>query len=139
MIIAPIDDARNALYNAIFRDTRQHRYYKFAPARIEPPCTVITEGSPLVSNKGKAHGDIDVNLEVMTIAARADSERALNLLDSMQDRLCGQLSLSGFIFEADPYEAVTAPDGQQYVSCTTRVTITTQPTPEQHQEEWEDQ
>lgn len=92
------------------------------PERLEPPCIVLTEGTPLLEPSDRTIGAVTVRLVANVIEAPADADLVLNRLDEHVDEIVSGLSAE-YMPTVDPYSGVTSADSQRYLAAA--VTLTT--------------
>lgn len=94
------------------------------PERLEPPCVVITEGSPL-AEPATTHSALTIRLAATVIAAPvADNALTVTRLDTAVDDILTHLTSAGVTVSVDPYTTVTGPDTQPYLAATIHYTTT---------------
>ncbi|MDY3665469.1 hypothetical protein [Schaalia hyovaginalis] len=92
------------------------------PERLEPPCIVITEGTPLLE-QGDSFGSVTVRLDANIVAAPvADNDLAIARLDAAVDEIAAAL-LHDWTIQVDAYQGVTTADSQRYIAA--RLTVST--------------
>ena len=90
--------------------------YAAMPERLNPPCVVVVEGTPLLEGDDTPRGAA-VTFEAVIVEAPSTAEHSLDRLDQHTDAL-----LLGLWAEWEPkvtqYGHVTGPDSQPYLSST---------------------
>ena len=92
------------------------------PERLEPPCVVITEGSPLLAPDETTHGAVTVALDAVVIMAPSDAPLALARLDEHTDTIATSLLQAGTLPTVEAYTTITSADGQPYLSAAIHTT-----------------
>ncbi|MCI6557115.1 hypothetical protein [Schaalia hyovaginalis] len=92
------------------------------PERLEPPCIVITEGSPLLE-QGDCFGAVVIRLDANVVAAPVDNDLAIARLDAAVDEIAAAL-LHDWTIKVEAYQAVGAADSQRYLAARLTATST---------------
>lgn len=91
------------------------------PDRLEPPCIVITEGTPLLE-QGDSFGSVIIRFDANVIAAPVDNDLAIARLDAAVDEIISAI-LHDWTIAVDTYQAITTADTQRYIAA--RLTAST--------------
>lgn len=85
------------------------------PERLNPPCVIISEGTPLLTTSTDAFGHVIVNLEAAIIGAPTTNELTINRLDALVDEIVTSMS-ADYIIQVGAYQGITTADGQHYLT-----------------------
>ena len=96
------------------------------PARLAPPCVVVTEGTPLVAPDENAHGAVTVRLSITVAVAPTTNALSVARLDSAVDAIVVGMVREGMFAAVDAYQTIKGADGQAYLAApiTTAITYT---------------
>lgn len=120
----PIAAARAAVLDDL-RDASSLPVLAGIPERLEPPCIVITEGSPLLEPSEHAMTTAVVRFTANVIEAPTDNSLALERLDSHTDEVIEAL-WRDWQPTVEAYTTVTSADSQAYLAATIQLTTTIQ-------------
>lgn len=118
----PIAAARAAVLDDL-RDASSLPVLAGIPERLEPPCIVITEGSPLIEPDDTTHAQAVVRFTANVIEAPTDNDLALARLDDHTDEVI-QALWRDWMPTVEAYTTVTSADSQAYLAATIQLTTT---------------
>nr|WP_300339921.1 hypothetical protein [Actinomyces sp.] len=118
----PIATAR-ALAAAALQEATDLPVIASVPERLEPPCVVITEGTPLAEPSDTLMGGVVVRLTANVIEAPTDGPLALERLDEHTDQVIEGL-WAQWVPTVETYTTVTSTDQQRYLASTITLTTT---------------
>ncbi|MBS5978052.1 MAG: hypothetical protein KIA99_10805 [Actinomyces urogenitalis] len=118
----PIATAR-ALAAAAIEQVTDLPVVASVPERLEPPCVVITEGTPLVEPSDTLMAGVVVRLTANVIEAPTDAPLALERLDTHTDQIIDGL-WAEWMPTVETYTTVTSADQQRYLASTITLTTT---------------
>lgn len=123
MSTGPIAYARADLATALSQATSLP-VHASVPERLDPPCVVITEGTPLLEPAtDQGHRAVTVRLVANIVEAPTDAALALARLDQHVDQTVTGL-WNEYMATVDAYATVTGADGQRYLAATVNTTTT---------------
>lgn len=96
------------------------------PERLDPPCVVVTEGTPLCAADESAHGSVTVRLSITVAVAPTTNALSIARLDSAVDAIVVGMVREGMFAAVDAYQTIKGADGQAYLAApiTTAITYT---------------
>jgi len=94
------------------------------PERLQPPCVVITEATPLLTTDETTYGAVTVRLNLTVAVAPTTNALAVARLDAAVDEIVVALVRSGTFAAVDAYTGITSADGQTYLAAPITTTLT---------------
>ena len=119
----PIASARADL-TAILQASTDLPVVANVPERLQPPCVVITEATPLLTTDETTYGAVTVRLNLTVAVAPTTNALAVARLDAAVDEIVVALVRSGTFAAVDAYTGITSADGQTYLAAPITTTLT---------------
>ncbi|PEY46554.1 hypothetical protein CN359_30900 [Bacillus thuringiensis] len=119
----PIASARADL-TAILQAATDLPVVANVPERLQPPCVVITEATPLLTTDETTYGAVTVRLNLTVAVAPTTNALAVARLDAAVDEIVVALVRSGTFAAVDAYTGITSADGQTYLAAPITTTLT---------------
>lgn len=119
----PIASARADL-TAILQAATDLPVVANVPERLQPPCVVITESTPLLTTDETTYGAVTVRLNLTVAVAPTTNALAVARLDAAVDEIVVALVRSGTFAAVDAYTGITSADGQTYLAAPITTTLT---------------
>lgn len=119
----PIASARADL-TAILQAATDLPVVANVPERLQPPCVVITEATPLLTTDETTYGAVTVRLNLTVAVAPTTNALAVARLDAAVDEIIVALARSGTFAAVDAYTGITSADGQTYLAAPITTTLT---------------
>ncbi|WP_165215278.1 hypothetical protein [Schaalia sp. ZJ1691] len=89
--------------------------YANMPERLDPPCIILTEGTPLLAPSEDRFGHVLVTLEAVAIGAPTTNDLTIERLDALVDQIV-TATYRDYITSVNPYQGITTADGGRYLS-----------------------
>lgn len=119
----PIASARADL-TAILQAATDLPVVANVPERLQPPCVVITEATPLLTTDETTYGAVTVRLNLTVAVAPTTNALTVARLDAAVDEIVVALVRSGTLAAVDAYTGITSADGQTYLAAPITTTLT---------------